>query len=36
MTNGFLATVARGATDQVYCYHFNPVGSTVAITDIQK
>ncbi|MDA8326797.1 MAG: RHS repeat-associated core domain-containing protein, partial [Nitrospiraceae bacterium] len=21
------------ATDQVYCYHFNPVGSTVAITD---
>lgn len=20
-------------TDQVYCYHFNPVGSTVAITD---
>ena len=33
MTNGFLATVARGATDQVYCYHFNPVGSTVAITD---
>jgi RHS repeat-associated protein len=28
---GLLATVTP--TDQVYCYHFNPIGSTVAMTD---
>ncbi len=35
MINDFSAMIVS-TSDQVYCYHFNPVGSTVAITDIQK
>jgi len=33
---GLLAMVTADATPQVYCYHFNATGSTVALTDANQ